>query len=308
MIGQPWYLNSRFGWLPSLQQMADALRMDVGQRPVELATLDDFVIDPEGDPAAREPQPKTVVPAAWHPFAISMRQGFGMICIVGLLAGLIPFLVNWSVAGQAGVALPLAQKVRLYDATVDALTRGRDATPNGAQIFYGPNAGPADETEAALDALNGNTLDQTTREIAKLSPIWPGWAVAGLSSLGEWINWPLRLLTIWLVYGTLVLLVCHWLGAGTTIQNYLAATSYAALPILLYALTPVPYLGLLAALIGTLGAIIVYFVTARTVTGLNMAQTFLAMVAPLGLAFVLGMILFGLLAISVAGGVSTYFG
>jgi len=308
MIDRIWYLNSQMGWLPSLQQMADALRMDVGQRPAELVTLDDFVVDPEGDPADQQPQPRTIVPTAWHPFAISMRQGLGMICVVALLAGLIPFIVNWNIASRAGVALPLANSARLYNATMAALTLGRDATPNAAQIFYGPTADPIDESDDALDALNGTSLDQATREIAALPPIWPGWAVAGLSSLGEWINWPLRSLTVWLVYGTLVLLVCHWLGATTTIQNYLAATSYAVLPILFYALTPVPYLGLLAALIGTLGAIIVYFVTARTVTGLNMAQTFLAMIAPIGLLFVLGMVLLGLLAVSVAGGVSSYFG
>lgn len=308
MIGRIWYLNSQPGWLPSLQQMVDALRMDVGQRPVELATRDDFIVDPEGDPATQQPQPRSVVPAAWHPFAISMRQGVGMICAIGLLAGLIPFIVNWTVAGRAGVALPLAQSMRVYDATIDALTRGRDATPLAAQMFYGPDASPVDETEEALDTLSGTAMDQAMREIATQSPIWPGWIVAGLSSLGEWINWPLRLLTIWLVYGTIVLLVCQWLGATTTIQNYLAATSYAVLPILLYALIPIPYLGLLAALIGTLGAIIVYFVTARTVTGLNMLQTFLAMIAPIGLIFIVGMILLGLFALSLAGGVSSYLG
>lgn len=302
-----WYLNSSQEWVPSIQQMVDGLRLNVGPRhEEELATIDDVVLDPEGDPNAVRPV-ITEIPAAWHPFAISMRQGVGMICLVGLVAGLLPFLFNAGLAARMGVALPLAQSTQVYDSVVDSLTRGRDATPLAEQMFYGPDASPDDAVGDAQELLSGNPTDQAIRKIAELQPIWPVPIVALLSALGEWINWPLRLLTVWLVYGTIVLLICHLLGATTTIQNYLAATSYAALPILLYGLLPIPLLGALALLVGTIAAAVVYVVMAKTVTGLSMAKTISAMVAPLLLVLVLGLLVAGLTTISIAGGVSGYF-
>src|SRR3954453_8639269 len=41
--------------------------------------------------------------------ATSMRQGLGLVVSLALLAGLLPFLVNWVNAERAGTALPLAQ-------------------------------------------------------------------------------------------------------------------------------------------------------------------------------------------------------
>lgn len=302
-----WYLNSSLEWMPSIQQMVDGLRLNVGPRhEEELATIDDVLVDPEGDPNVTRPV-VTEMPTVWHPFAISMRQGFGMICLVGIVAGLLPFLFNMALAGRAGVALPFAQSTQLYDSVVDSLTQGRDATPLAEQMFYGPDASPSDAMGDAQELLSGNPTDQAIRKIAELPPIWPVSAVALLSVLGEWINWPLRLLAVWVVYGTIVLLICHLLGATTTLQNYLAATSYAALPILLYGLLPIPLLGALALLVGTVAAIVVYVVMARTVTGLNTAKTLVAMLAPLLLAFVLGLLVVGLTQISIAGGISGYF-
>jgi len=39
----------------------------------------------------------------------TMRQSLGMVFCLGLLAGFIPFLVNWEQAASVGTALPLAR-------------------------------------------------------------------------------------------------------------------------------------------------------------------------------------------------------
>ena len=39
----------------------------------------------------------------------TMRQSLGMVVLLGLLAGFVPFLVNWQQAASAGSALPLAR-------------------------------------------------------------------------------------------------------------------------------------------------------------------------------------------------------
>jgi hypothetical protein len=69
-------------------------------------------------------------------------------------------------------------------------------------------------------------LGDALQTLAGLSPaLLPGWLAALLSTVGEWINWPLRWLTWWLVYGTATLLAAKVWGATTTLQRFLAATS-----------------------------------------------------------------------------------
>ena len=137
-------------WLPTVGQVQQAIQLRF-------------------DPLPSIPNPNATS-SVW---AITTRPGLGLVVVVALLAGLLPFLVNTVMAIHLGTSLPL---IRLAQQT---------QTANGV---------PPSQVGEALQTLAG------------LAPVFPRWFAALLSALGEWINWPLRWLTWWLVYGAATLL------------------------------------------------------------------------------------------------------
>ena len=201
----------------------------------------------------------------------TMRQSLGMVVALGLLAGFVPFLVNWEQAASAGSALPLAR--------LGALASRLDQTP----LNYAPAIPNA--------ALMGEFLQLT----AGLDQPVPGWLAAFLSALGAWINWPLLWLTVWIVYGALVMVCNKALGAGVRLQPFFAATGFAAAPLLLIGLSPIPCLGRVSSVVGVIWAIIVYARANEGVTGLPRGRSLAAVLLPL--MFIL---LVSLLAVSLS--------
>jgi hypothetical protein len=245
------------GWLPSLQQMSAALQFRVAQ-----------AIGP--DPAN----------AKFHPGVhTSMRQGLGMLVLVGLVAGLLDFLVNWISAARIGTALPLAQ--------LSTVLTGWEDSPS--TIF--PNAAGA---ASAAQVLAG------------LEPKAPAWIAAGLSSLGAWISLPLQLMAIWITYGLFVLLVARLLGATPTLtlQRFYAATGYAFLPLMLTMLAPLACVGTIAGLAAWLWSFLLYVATVRFVAGVDTGRAVVAVLTPAAV-FLLAWLL--LLSFGFAAGVLLVF-
>ncbi|MCB0045534.1 MAG: hypothetical protein H6642_11255 [Caldilineaceae bacterium] len=208
----------------------------------------------EGDPehqAAIAPCPAT-----------SMRQGAGMIFMAALITGALPFLIRWIQAARFGTATPLLDLARLFN------------------------------VESAFPADGGIPLvTDAVYRVVGLDPRAPAWLAAGLSALGEWISLPLDWLTVWIIYGVGVLAVSHLLGAHTTLQHFFAGTSYTCLPFLLLLLTPIPYLGVLAAGAALVWAAILYVRSVMVVTGLDLGRTLVSVIAPgalVGLLLLLG--------------------
>ncbi|MBX2997395.1 MAG: hypothetical protein KF893_02705 [Caldilineaceae bacterium] len=207
---------------------------------------------------------------------ISMQQALGMIVLLGLLAGLLPFISNWVWAARMNTALPFAQ---LAQASVQL----RDSLP---AIFIG------------LPGISPILVSELFPTIAGLPQPLPGWAAGGLSALGEWINWPLQWLSIWIVYGAFVMVVNKALGATPTLQHFYAATGYAAVPLLLTGLSPIPCLGWLAVILGTIWAVAVYVRANQDVTGFPPAKAATAVFLPAGILLLLLFALLALLAFS----------
>jgi hypothetical protein len=199
----------------------------------------------------------------------SMRQGMGLVVVSALLGGALPFLINWWQAARLGTALPLV-----------AWARYAEQQSNGAALPPFVQAW----TESA-------------RTIAGLSPILPGWLAAGLSALGAWVNWPLTWLTIWLVYGLGVLVAIKLQGATTTLPHFYAATSYAFVPLVLFALRPLPYIGVLFGLAGLVWAVLIYAQAVRTLSHLSNPRIILSLLAPLVAAVLVGLTVLGVLAL-----------
>lgn len=198
----------------------------------------------------------TSVVTAEHPLAISMRQGLLLLVLSALLAGLLPFIWNWYSAVQFDTVTPFVPAARFVAQQAD-IPRAPDS--------------------------NLTVLVDTAGTLVGLEPYWPVGLAAGLTALGEWINWPLRWLSIWLVYGLGVFVICKLFGTTTTLQHFFAATSYAAVPLLLTGLYFVPVLGVLAVLAGAVWGVLVYAHAVRAVAGLNIVHAALSVVAPAGI-------------------------
>ncbi len=265
------------GWLPPFQQMIDVLqfRLDAvvgATRDQDGAVNMASLADTHGASAEAESLPAPSVATAKRiATATSMRQGMGLVVAIALIAGLLPFLVNWVIAGRAGTALPLVQIAGTMDA----------------------RAGASDSTLLPMQAW-----EETAKTIAGLPPRLPGWLAAGLSALGVWVNQPLNWLTYWLVYGLGILLVSKLLGATTTLQRFYAATSYAYLPLLLTSLQPIPYLGALATFVAVIWTIILYVRIVQLLTGLNAGHSVLSVLLPGALAMLVALLAVGALILS----------
>lgn len=182
----------------------------------------------------------------------SMRQGMGLIIAAALVAGLLPFLFGWIGAARVGAVLPLAQMGQVVEAIPGLQGLGVDTA-----------------------------LAETAALIAGLEPsVFPGWLAAGVSAFGGWINWPLRWLAIWIVYGAAVLLLAKMLGATTTLQQFYTVTSFAFLPLILAGLGFIPCLGVAASVIGLLWAAAVYVVAVRAATKLSTGLAVVCTLAP----------------------------
>ena len=83
--------NAIRGWLPPLQQIRQVLQF----RP-------EAVPRPSDKPREEIDSELTEM----NPPQTTMRQGLGLVVATALIAGLLPFIVHWIIAGRAGTALP----------------------------------------------------------------------------------------------------------------------------------------------------------------------------------------------------------
>ena len=242
-------------WLPSRTQMVNAVQLRFDMPP---------------DPADEE----AAIPRDSVLYA-SMRQGMGMIIAAALIAGLLPFLWNWFVAGRMGTAVPLAE------------------------------LGQAGQIEQIMryDVLGVEPIvAEAFQTIAGLEPaLFPGWMAAGVSALGGWINWPLRWLALWIVYGLGVLLIAKLLGAPTTLQQFYTLTSFGFLPLILSGLRPIPCLGAIAGLIALIWAIAVYAHAVRSATRLSFGMSLLCTILPGATVILLAIVVAAAVAAAAVG-------
>ena len=217
-------------WLPSRQQVVDALQL----------RLNDAV---NGDVALQEQARGRVV--------TTMQHGLGLVVLTALVAGFLPFVVNWIMATQSGT-------------NVAFMTIARQTTAAASTFLPAPLAAVTD----------------TAQTIASLEPQMPGWLAAFLSALGGWIQWPLTWLGYWIVYGLGALAVAKLLGATTTLQEFYAGISFAVLPLALTGLSAIPFIGPLLALVGLGWALLIFIRAVGVVTGLTLPRQILCVALP----------------------------
>jgi len=214
-------------WLPSSRQLADAARLRVA------AALGP---NPEGE---------LFVPGVHT----SMRQAFGLIVGVGLIAGLSRMIWLWAALARAGTVMPI-QRLEEWSAWMVS------------RYAY----------SEAFALIN--------QQVGGLSPRAPAWAAAGLNALGAWLSLPMRMLAIWMIYGLLMLVVAKVLGASTTLPRFYAALAYAALPVLSLIFWPLPVVGLIVVPLAAILALILTYRAVRAATGLDAARSWISLLLP----------------------------
>jgi hypothetical protein len=172
-------------WLPGVDQIVNAARLNLADAL---------------DPSAR------------GAITVSMRQGIGMIVVLGLLAGVPTLLANLWLGLSMGAAVPLAAAA----ASLADLVAGYTVNPIAGEIA------------------------NTASLLAGIEPRMPGLLAALLSALGLWLNWPLGWLANWIVYGAVVAGLARLMGAPSNLQTFFAATSFTAVPLVLTGLRPDP--------------------------------------------------------------------
>lgn len=209
---------------------------------------------------------------------ITMRQSLGMVVFCGTLAGLVPFIVNWQLAASTGNALPLA-RVGVQASRLDW------ALSESGSLFA---------VKSLIVPSNPALLGDLMLMFAGLDQPFPGWLAAFLSALGEWINWPLRWVTVWIVYGAMVMVCNKAFGAAVRLQPFFAATGFAAAPLLLIGLAPVPCLGGVCSAVGAIWSAIVYARANEQATALTRGRSLAAVLLPLTLIVFIFLLILGL--------------
>ena len=191
----------------------------------------------------------------------SMRQGVGLIVITGLISGLWRLILDWSTIAETGAILPLL--------------RASDALLWVQRLFWW--LPPVRSAAEAREMLGG------------LSAAEPGWLSGGLLALGPWLNQPLRLLALWLVYGLLVMIAVKVLGGRTTLPRFYAATAYAVTPLILTIVAPMPWVGPALSVVGWVAALVLYARAVRMVTDMEWGRTVLCVALPAILVTAIGL-------------------
>ena len=131
-------------------------------------------------------------------------------------------------------------------------------------------------------------------DIAQIEAPLPRGIVGLFQSVGNWVSRAAAAIGGWLAYGALVLIFVNLLGGSAKLPDFLGMVALYAIPGLLALLQPVPCLGAILGLIGTIWAIVVYIKAVSVSADLDGGRAIVAVLAPIVvvslLIFVLGIL------------------
>jgi hypothetical protein len=217
----------------------------------------------------------------WHERPNLFLRGIVLIAVVTLLAGILVFAVNL-VNGVTPVNVnAIEEGIRQGFELQDQFNPGWQNLPP--------------EVREMMDRTIDVIIPMVT-DIAQIEAPLPR-GISGLfQAVGTYINRVLAALGGWLFYGALVLIAVNLLGGTARLPQFLGMTSLYAIPGLLAVFEPIPCLGGLLALVGTIWSIVVYVKAVSVATDLDTGRSIVAVLAPF-LVLVLLAILLSILAI-----------
>ena len=206
-------------------------------------------------------------------------RGIVLIILVTLVAEIIVFGVN------------LVTQVQPVDLTVipEEMNRWYET-----QSQWTPEMGPEFRKfwEGMMDVMF-----PMMRELSEIEAPLPQGIVGFLNAVGGWLARSVAAIGGWLFYGALVLIAVRLLGGRAKLPVFLGTVAVYIVPGLLAILQPIPCLGILLALVGTVWSIVVYMKATSVVTGLDAGRSIVAVVAPILVITALSILIFGLITV-----------
>jgi hypothetical protein len=129
------------------------------------------------------------------------------------------------------------------------------------------------------------------RDLSNVKAPLPVGITGFFNALGSWLSRALAAISGWLFYGALVLIAANLLGGTAKLTDFLGTVALYVIPGLLLLLQPVPCVGWLLALVGTIWSIVIYVKATSVATGLDGGKAFLAAILPFLAFVVLGVVL-----------------
>lgn len=221
----------------------------------------------------------------WHERPNLFARGIALIAIISLVAGLITFAVDIVNRVKPVDAAKIEQEIR----------KGFDLQNQWNPALKNVPPEVREMMDKQLEIIIPMVAD-----IANIgSPLPKG--ISGFSAaLGAYLSRVLAALGGWMLYGALVLVAVNLLGGSAKLPDFLGMTSLYVIPGLLGLLSPIPCLGGILALVGTIWSIVVYVKAVSVTSGLNTIKSVLAMFAPFIVFLLLSILLTVLLVLWLA--------
>jgi hypothetical protein len=191
-------------------------------------------------------------------------RGIVLLLIITLIAGIVTFAVTLIDQTRA----PDAAKIR------ESIQQGLDM-----QEMWNP-AWDEPEVREAVDGMV-NVIVPMVLEISQVEAPLPRGITGLFQALGGWLSRAMAAIGGWLAYGALVLIFVNLLGGSAKLPDFLGMVALYSIPGLLAVLQPVPCLGTILALLGTIWAIVVYMKAVSVGADLDTGRAIVAVVAPI---------------------------
>jgi len=212
----------------------------------------------------------------WRERPNLFQRGIVLIAIVILIAGLIVFAVNL-------VNLVRAPNLDKIEAEIrqgfEMSTRFNPAMQNMPP-----------EVQEMMDGMV-EVIVPMVSDLSQIEAPLPRGISGFFQAAGAYLTRVLAALGGWLFYGALVLIAANLLGGSAKLPDFLGTVALYIVPGLLAVLRPIPCLGGLLALVGTIWSIVVYVKAVSIATDLDAGRSILAVFAPFIVMVLLGVLL-----------------
>ena len=209
-------------------------------------------------------------------------RGIVLIILVTLVAEIIVFGVN------------LVNQVQPVDLTI---------IPEEMNRWYEDQSEWMPDMDPEFRKFWEGTMDvmfPMFRELSEIDTPLPQGITGFFNAVGSWLARSVAAIGGWLFYGALVLIAVRLLGGRAKLRVFLGTVAVYIVPGLLAILQPIPCIGFLLALAGTVWSIIVYMKATSVVTGLDTGRSIVAVVAPFLAIATLSILVFGMIMVWLA--------
>lgn len=201
------------------------------------------------------------------------RQGLTFIVTLALVVGLIVAAAGFVVEVSTDPTAEVEQAMSEVEEAFEQMSGMFGDDEQTQQMLENIKAGMSMGTELV------RVVEETTPAPMSIALLF--------QAIGRWLSRPFSWIALWLLWGILTLLFARLMGGTATIQQMLAATSLAAAPHILEALSWVPCAGPLVAILAFLWGAVIYIKATAVANRLTMGPATVAALLPLSVPLVL---------------------